>query len=120
MAHLGTNLDKNYDRFLLDAVDYGIIWGIVDESGEFAVSPSEEDDEIDVMPFWSSEEYAADVCVDEWSIFTPEAIELDDFIDNWLPGLQKDRILVGINWNKDLDGYEVEPLTLAEDLLETD
>jgi len=123
MTELTSNADENYELFLEDAVDSGIIWSIVtsdDDDGEFALCDSEEKPGTDVMPFFSQEAYAEAVCDGEWAGYAVRPIELDDFIDNWLPGMQKDGLLVGVNWNQALEGLEVEPLDLSHDLLETD
>lgn len=123
MSQLSKDFDKNYQMFLEDAIDSGEVWGIAqgdDENAEFALCGSAEDDAVDVMPFWSRESFAKAACADEWSVYQPRAIDVDDFIDNWLPGMQKDGLLTGVNWNKELEGVEIEPLELALDLLETD
>jgi hypothetical protein len=40
---------------------------------------------------------------------------MEEFLDDWLPGLHSDVILVGVNWNSTLDGEEIEPLDLLEE-----
>ncbi|MDA9371956.1 DUF2750 domain-containing protein, partial [Porticoccaceae bacterium] len=45
----------------------------------------------------------------------PVAIELEEFLDDWLPGMHSDVLMVGVNWNAELAGREVEPLDLLED-----
>ncbi len=128
MSELTKDFDENYEIFLEDAIDSGVVWGIAVKSKdtkeenavEFAVCGSEEMDGIDVMPFWSRKAFAQAVCLDEWADCEPQPVDVDDFIDNWLPGLQKDGLMVGINWTTDLEGTEIEPLELSLDLLETD
>lgn len=43
-------------------------------------------------------------------------ISLEEFLDDWLPGMHEDVILVGVNWNGEMEGAEVEPLDLLEDV----
>jgi hypothetical protein len=120
---LSNDFEQNYQLFLQDAIDTGVVWGIAvgeDDNLEFALCSSADDEAVDVMPFWSREAFAKEACVDEWAIYQPHAIDVDDFIDNWLPGMQKDGLLAGVNWNRDLEGIEIEPLELSLDLLETD
>ena len=38
-------------------------------------------------------------------------------IDTWLAGMSEDGVLVGTNWDAELEGLEVEPSDLAEELL---
>ncbi len=39
----------------------------------------------------------------------------EEFLDDWLPGMHSDVLLVGVNWNVDLEGAEIEPLDLLEE-----
>ena len=42
-------------------------------------------------------------------------LSLDVFLDDWLPGMQKDGLLVGVNWSGErAKGYDVEPEVVAE------
>jgi hypothetical protein len=43
------------------------------------------------------------------------AIDLEEFLDDWLPGMHNDVLMVGVNWNADLEGQEMEPLDLLEE-----
>jgi hypothetical protein len=127
MASLTNDHDQNYELFLEQAVDTGVVWGLTVDQGsngeediQFAICNSADVEGIDVMPFWSSESFAKSAGRDEWSSYQALPIDLDDFIDNWLPGLQKDGFLVGVNWTEQLEGNEEQPLDLSLDLLETD
>ena len=71
-----------------------------------------------VMPFWSVESEAKRACTDDWSDYQPNPIRIDDFIDAWLHGLEEDNTLVGINWDETLEGVEIEPVILIDDLLD--
>jgi len=76
---------------------------------------STDHDDIDVIPFWSSQLLAEALCVGEWDVYKPLAIEMEEFLDDWLPGMHSDVLLVGVNWNVDLEGAEIEPLDLLEE-----
>jgi len=109
------DIESNYERFIVETVENGIVWGLENKDG-WAVCPSIDNDDIDVMPFWSSQEFAQQLCCDEWQDYKPQAIDLEEFLDDWLPGLHEDVIQVGINWNSEMEGLEVQPLDLAEEL----
>ena len=115
MEPLSNNLEENYDRFLVEAIDCGLVWGLCDEGGNWALAPSLNNEQMDVMPFWSQREFAEAACTGEWSVYRATAIDLEEFLDDWLPSMHSDLYLVGINWNAELDGDECEPLDLAED-----
>ena len=67
--------------------------------------------------FFSSEEKAKLLCVEEWDDYVPTKIDFDDFIDEWLHGMHEDEVLAGTNWNQELIGPEIEPIILIEDLI---
>jgi hypothetical protein len=73
------------------------------------------DPNVGVIPFWSNHELALQLCGDEWSIYKPVAIAMEEFLDDWLIGMHADVVRAGINWNTDLEGQELEPLDLLEE-----
>lgn len=111
---LEEDFDVNYDRFIDDAIETGCVWGLESEEG-FALCPSEANSELDVMPLWSQPEFAEAHVTGEWSNYKVVPIALEELLDDWLPGMHEDVMLVGPNWTSDLLGDEVEPLDLLED-----
>ena len=114
-SNLTEDYDENYDVFIDDALTTGCVWGLESEEG-WALCPSVSNDDIDVIPLWSQPEYAQMHCVEEWSVYQPVPISLEELLDDWLPGMHDDVIMVGVNWNSELEGHEIEPLDLAEDI----
>ncbi|HEY7773904.1 MAG TPA: DUF2750 domain-containing protein [Marinagarivorans sp.] len=111
---LSNDLDENYDRFIVEAEETGCVWALEGEEG-FALCPSNVSETLDVMPLWSQPEFAQLHCVDEWADYKPVPVALEELLDEWLPGMHDDLLLVGVNWNADMEGDEVEPLDLLED-----
>jgi hypothetical protein len=85
----------------------------------WALSASEKHAETNVMPFWSQPEYAQCHITDDWTDHEVVAIALEEFMDDWLMGMHTDVVLVGINWDADLEGEEYEPLDVLH-VLESD
>lgn len=108
------DLDEIYDQFIHDALATGCVWGLESDDG-WALCPSSGNDEIEVMPLWSQPELAKVHCQQEWATYRPVPISLEELLDEWLPGMHEDVVLVGIDWDQQLDGEEVEPLDLLED-----
>ncbi|PJY29198.1 DUF2750 domain-containing protein, partial [Escherichia coli] len=52
--------------------------------------------------------------VEEWADFEVVEIPLDVFVEDWLITLDEDGVLVGTNWNANLEGKELEPSQLAK------
>ena len=108
---------ENYERFLVEANELEIVWNLQSDDG-FAICESSQSEEVLIMPFWSLESKAKLACSDDWIDYKPNPIRIDDFIDAWLHGLEDDKALVGINWNSELEGVEIEPVILIDDLLD--
>jgi len=107
---------ETYERFIEEADELEVVGNLKSSDG-FAICESNEFEDTEVMPFWSQQNEAKSMCTDDWSAYEPNPIRIDDFIDAWLHGMEEDGLYVGVNWNKDLDGVEIEPVMLIEDLL---
>lgn len=115
MEPLSDDLQENLDRLVVESLEKGCIWGLQDAQDDWALVGSVDNDSIDVMPFWSDQQLAEPLCNGDWSVYRPVAIEMEEFLDDWLPGMHSDVLMVGINWNEDLEGQEMEPLDLLEE-----
>ena len=109
---------ENYERFLERVKKSGEVWGLHSTNG-WAHCPSNGHEGRDVLVFWSDRAYAVRHAKEDWSAYAPESIPLAAFLARWLPGMDKDRALVGPNWDAHLCGFEVEPLEVAAKLGET-
>lgn len=68
------------------------------------------------MPFWSKPSRAERVvgAVPAYRAFDVVEIPVDDWLDSWLPGLQRDGLLVGVNWaGARATGFDVAPTEVA-------
>jgi hypothetical protein len=111
---LSSDLSENFDRFIVEALELGCVWGLQGKDG-WALCSSSEHDDVDVIPFWSQEQFAALHCVDDWADYQVVPLDLEEFLEDWLPGMHDDVLLVGVNWNGELEGEEIEPLDLLEE-----
>lgn len=109
---------ENYELFIEDALATGCVWGLETEDG-WALCTSEVNKDIDVMPLWSQPEYAQVHCIDEWGHYKVVPISLEELLDDWLPGMHEDVLMLGPNWNSEMEGLELEPLDVAEDFENT-
>lgn len=114
-SELGQSEEENYDLFISRIQQTGKVWGLKSGDG-WAVCPSLEFEKTDVFPFWSAEADAKVHCSEDWAIYTPESMPLQEFVENWLPGMHEDEVMVGPNWDADMSGLEVEPADIAERL----
>jgi len=114
-TRLEEDVESNYERFLAEALELGCVWGLESDLG-WAVCPSHINDELEVLPLWSQPEFAQVHVDGEWSEYKVIPIAIDELMDDWIPGMHEDVTLVGPNWNTQLEGLELEPLDLLEDL----
>ncbi|HSH92853.1 MAG TPA: DUF2750 domain-containing protein [Roseimicrobium sp.] len=107
--------EEQYKRFIEQARETGQVWGLRSEEG-WACCESSEFENTEVLVFWSDKAQAQKNATNEWSKHQPEAIPMEEFLDNWLEGMDEDGALVGPNWDPGLCGLEVEPHEMAEKL----
>ena len=114
---LSADSEARHGQFLNRVLASGIVWGLKSADGwVVSASTSDEDEDCDIMPFWSDSAYAKQCATEDWSVYAPTEIPLDLFMKHWLPGMAEDNCLVGTNWNAHMVGHEIEPLELLEQL----
>jgi hypothetical protein len=85
------------------------VWTIRD-SGGFPTSTNASGQT--AMPFWSKESRAQRVIdtIPRYRAFQTERLTLAEFVENWLPGLEGDGLLAGLNWSgARAIGYDMSP-----------
>lgn len=100
--------------FFREVAVHHTIWTVREESG-FPFPLNSEGRR--AAPFWSSESRARRVIaqVPAYAGFTVVALTWEEVRDRWLPGLERDGFLVGINWTGErATGYDLEPRTVLE------
>jgi hypothetical protein len=103
-----------YDNFIKTICKTRKVYLLQSEEG-FANSTSndytdENDQPIELICFWSSEELANACQADEWSDFEITDISLEEFIENACIGISNDDMMIGIDFDSHLIGYEADPL----------
>ncbi|MGF6949064.1 hypothetical protein QF028_001569 [Neobacillus sp. B4I6] len=111
---LTINSKRRYENFIKSVSESKTVWGLKSEDG-WCVYESNDHKDTGVMLFWSDEAYARQFAVEEWMHYMPTSIPLDKFI-NWLYKMNADDLLVGVNWNTNLIGLEVDPFDLYKEL----
>jgi hypothetical protein len=99
--------------FRRELASAGEVWTIEDAGG---VPAPKAQSGPRAMPFWSTQSRAQRVIetAPAYAGFAPRRLTLEEFEARWLPGLQRDGLLVGINWSGPrATGYELEPETVA-------
>jgi len=100
--------------FYREVVASGSVWTIRDSAGFPAPL---RDDGHRAQPFWSSRQRVERIIdsVPDYLEFRPHEIALSDFLNRWGPGLERDGILVGVNWSGErARGYDISPVEVVE------
>ena len=100
------------DTFYREVAASGRVWAIRDSDG----FPAPRSDGVRAMPFWSSRDRVELIikAVPTYASFTPVELRLAEFLERWLPGLDRDKLRVGLNWSGDrATGYDVDPSTVV-------
>ncbi len=104
------------DSFFAEVLESNAVWAIRDEGGFPAPrGPGGER----AMPFWSKQSRAQKVVehVAAYEGFEVVELDLNTWRDRWLPGLEKDGLLVGLNWSGDrATGYDLPPADVLRTL----
>jgi hypothetical protein len=88
-----------------------VVWTLRDERG----FPAPATPEGRAQPFWSSQSRVERILksVEAYREFEPVEIKLTDFLERWLPALERDGLRVGVNWSGPrATGYDLEPADL--------
>lgn len=84
---------KRYDHFIKVVADWESAWGLFQDG--WALYGTDEEEQ-QVFPLWPAKEYAELCAVEDWGKFEPRAIPLVDLIDDLLPNLRNDDVLVAV------------------------
>ena len=109
-------IESKYRSFVERVAASKLVWGLKSKSG-WANSSSTDNEEIDVIPFWSDRAYAKVCARDDWKNYSAHEIPLAEFLEVWCTGMAEDETLVGVNWDANMFGKESDALIVALDVL---
>ena len=77
---------------------------------------AEDDEGNQHFPVWPHQRFAQAVATEQWSDAVPAAIDIDEWVEEWLPDLDRDGIRVAVFQTPDNQGVAVSPQRLKRDL----
>ncbi|MFX4304190.1 DUF2750 domain-containing protein [Exiguobacterium sp. A1_3_1] len=104
------------EDFLQTVVETGAVYGLskLEQTG-WAYCPSNQE-ETDVLLFFSTEAAAKALQTKEWADYHLIRLDLELFINGWLPNMIDDGLYCGLNWGPELVGLELGPEDVLADL----
>ena len=115
--------DEEYNRFIRSIIGSQTLYTLVSDEGDSAECPSTEYEEDDGEPVpvfcvWHDRAQAEACKVEEWADYQLEALPLDFFMHEWLVSMDQDAVLLGVDFDSELYGLEIEPVEVLADLLD--
>ena len=87
---------KKYTYFIHKIADYTEVWSLVDADGWAELELGEKS----YFPVWAKKEHS-DLCrSDEWQDYHSEEIDLDDFLEEWIPRLKREGVRITVMWSE--------------------
>ncbi|MDO4433854.1 MAG: DUF2750 domain-containing protein [Alysiella sp.] len=116
-------IDPSYLQFVQHIVRNRTVYTLLDEEEYYAECPSAfYDDKLGepfmVSCFWHSANDAQLCCTQEWADYCISEIDLEEFMFEVLLDLHEAKHLIGVAFDGELYGSEVEPINLLSDLLD--
>ncbi|MDR3003753.1 MAG: DUF2750 domain-containing protein [Acidovorax sp.] len=106
---------QRYRHFIARVSDWQHVWGLKHEDGW--VTASDNNGNL-ASPFWPHPDYAMACTGREWAGNSPASIEVHHFLNRWLPGMEKDGLLVAVFPTPTMQGAVVAPRQLQRDIEE--
>lgn len=114
-------LEKRYKRFIKIVCESEIVYALKNSNGFATSSSNEFEDEngnpVGIICFWGEKSRATSCIAKEWSSYEVREISLPDFLENWCIGMENDGLLIGIEFDQNMFGFEAEPLELILELI---
>lgn len=122
MQHEQLN-DPHYQEFVQRLVQTRSVFTLQDHEDYFAECPSESynndlGEPESVYCFWDTAEAAHACQQEEWANYQIVEMNLADFMYETLIEMDGDQHLVGVSFDAELRGVEIEPIELLADLLD--
>ncbi|MEV5026692.1 DUF2750 domain-containing protein [Paenibacillus sp. LPE1-1-1.1] len=102
-----------YEYFIKKIADSEEVWGLYDDGW---VITSDINGKL-LIPFWPKKEFAEYCAFEDWSNYNAQSISLDEFINDWLPGIEEAQHKPSIFWNRD-DSAVLEVHVLLNDIMQ--
>ncbi len=112
-ALLTTPAAKRYDHFVNRAADWGEVWLLKRGESDWAITRS---DDGAALAVWPHRRYAEACAVGEWDDREPAMVDVDAFLDDFVPHLVDDDMAVTVFPRADGGGMVVAPRKLRSDL----
>lgn len=114
LAVLALGAAERYAYFIKKATDESRLWSLWKDGWALAA----DDTGHQVVPVWPHQNYATICASGEWLGHVAKEIDLNTWLERWLPGIKSDNRFVAIFPTPDDRGAVVDSVRLSADLKE--
>lgn len=114
-AILDLDCEARYEYFLDAVGEQREVWILVNSEEYFLKLHAEDQGDLEYLPLWPSAAFAEDYAADDNDL-KPRSIPLPQFLNRWLPGLDKDGIEIGVFPGADKSVWITGSEDLGQDL----
>jgi hypothetical protein len=105
---------RRYEYFVKRAASHGRLWGLRG-GGRWVIAEDGEGNQH--FPVWPHQRFAQELATGQWGDAAPIAIDVDEWVEEWLPDLEGDGIRIAVFQTPDDRGVGVSPQRLKRDLV---
>lgn len=109
---------ERHEVFIQAVLAEGCVYALRGDDGLVTGGFEVDGEHRDVVPFWSSAEDAEACAVEAWSECQLGTFALKEFVEEMLPNMDNEGVLVGTNWTPAGEGYWTSPKALFDELRE--
>lgn len=115
--------DEEYNRFIRSILKNQTVYALYSDDDSPAECPSAEYDGDDGEPVpvvcaWHDRRAAEACLAEEWADYRLDIIPLNHFLHEWLIPMDQNEVLLGVDFDAELCGLEIEPVEVLADLLD--
>jgi hypothetical protein len=105
---------KRYSYFIKKVVDFEVVWSLYEDDGWAMFLDN--DGKHEVLPVWPHARYVEACAKEIWAGYKPREIDINTFLEKWIPGMIDDKRLVAVFPAPDNTCVNVMPERLRDDL----
>ena len=104
--------DDRYLYFIRKITDFEEIWGLYNNGWAMAENNLNQQ----IIPFWPERDFAELCKTDIWQSYSSKSINLSDFMNKWLPGMNVDGKMAGVFYTPKDNGIVTTPVKILNDI----
>jgi hypothetical protein len=110
---LALSANRRYEYFVKRAASHAEVWGLRGGGGWVVAA---DDEEIPHFPVWPHRRFAEACAEGPWGGEKPIPLDIDEWVEAWLPKLEEDGMRVAVFQTPEDHGVSVGPERLKRDL----